>query len=764
MSLYERDDWTLFRSLETLGQQAGVPTSQLVAVVVKELVDNALDCGSTCKFGTLPDNGIFVEDDGDGIDGTDEAIAQLFSIARPLKSSKLLRTPTRGALGNGLRVVVGSVLATGGTLLVATRERTQKLDPQDNGTTISSRVGNYRGPGTRIEVRFGPALVATNDALIWAEQANALSRGESRYAGSTSPHWYNSDAFFELMQAAGERTVRDVIHGFDGCSGQKAGKIAANFRARMAIELSRDEADTLLTTARKLARPVQPKRLGQLGSTIEGLPSTYAKITGTYESKASRGQHHAVLPFVLEVYAEVAEAADFGVSVNRTPVAAVLGSYHEEDMQSLVGCGISPVFKVGRRPLRLWINVDSPYMPITTDGKAPDLSPLSRAIRSAVGKVIKRVKSQGRGGPKSNEPGVKGVILECLDAAIKKTSGDGQYRFSLRQLFYTVRPHVITVRKTEPEYNYFADIITEYEASHGEIVGMYRDPRGIIYHPHTGEEIQLGTIQVENYQRPRYTFNKVLYCEKEGLFPILKAAKWPERHDCALMTSKGFASRAARDLLDYLGDTDEELSVYCIHDADAAGTMIHQALQDETKARGKRNVEVKNLGLDPDEALEMELEVEEVKRKKGKKSLPVARYAKEAGWEQWLQKYRVELNAMTSPQLLEWLDSKFDFDPVQKVIPPGDILSERLEQDVRKRLERQVTEDVLREARLSQRVDAEFSAREEAMRKLFATLEYDVLCSLAENPAEHWTSPLGVMAELIVAGGVPGADAATSSD
>ena len=43
------------------------------------------------------------------------------SIRRPFISSKLLRMPTRGALGNGLRVVAGVVLASGGRLVVATR-------------------------------------------------------------------------------------------------------------------------------------------------------------------------------------------------------------------------------------------------------------------------------------------------------------------------------------------------------------------------------------------------------------------------------------------------------------------------------------------------------------------------------------------------------------------------------------------------------------------------------------------------------------------
>ena len=129
-----------------------------------------------------------------------------------------------------------------------------------------------------------------------------------------------------------------------------------------------------------------------------------------------------------------------------------------------------------------------------------------------------------------------------------------------------------------------------------------------LYHPHTGEQTyRWARDPSEAYQRPAWTFNKILYCEKEGFFPILIDAQWPERHDCALLTSKGYASRAARDVLDLLGDGDEPLTFYCIHDADGPGTMIYQTLQEATKARPGRRVEIVNLGLEPGEALDMGL-------------------------------------------------------------------------------------------------------------------------------------------------------------
>jgi hypothetical protein len=83
-----------------------------------------LDTGAAIRFGPngSPDR-FYVEDDGPGLDGTPEQIAELFSIRRSLRSSKLWRLPQRGQLGNGLRVVAGCVLASGGSLAVITRNR-----------------------------------------------------------------------------------------------------------------------------------------------------------------------------------------------------------------------------------------------------------------------------------------------------------------------------------------------------------------------------------------------------------------------------------------------------------------------------------------------------------------------------------------------------------------------------------------------------------------------------------------------------------------
>ena len=132
--IFEREDWSLFRTFEGLQQRAGVPKRLLARLVLREVADNGLDSGAKVKIKS-ENGGYVVEDDGKGIDGSPEEIARLFSIGRPMVSTKLLRLPTRGALGNGLRVVAGAVLASEGSLVVITRNRRIVLRPERDGST-----------------------------------------------------------------------------------------------------------------------------------------------------------------------------------------------------------------------------------------------------------------------------------------------------------------------------------------------------------------------------------------------------------------------------------------------------------------------------------------------------------------------------------------------------------------------------------------------------------------------------------------------------
>src|SRR5262249_1533308 len=94
------------------------------------------------------------------------------------------------------------------------------------------------------------------------------------------------------------------------------------------------------------------------------------------------------------------------------------------------------------------------------------------------------------------------------------------------------------------------------------------DARGSFIEPHTDREVAIGTLEVRNYlQRrvakktelgglreeppfptygPENRYRAILFIEKEGFHPLLRAAQIAERFDIAIMSTKGMSTTAAR--------------------------------------------------------------------------------------------------------------------------------------------------------------------------------------------------------------------------
>jgi hypothetical protein len=410
---FEREDWTSFRTIEGLTQKAGVAKNKLTRLVLKEIADNALDTGTDVEIGELPEGGYFVADTGRGIDGTPEQIARLFSIRRPMVSTKLMRLPHRGALGNGVRVVAGAVLASGGTLVVVTRNRRIVLRPEHDGTTTVVAVTPVEFPvGTRIEISFGAALPCGPQTLLWAENACyfAAPNGQT-YSGRSSPWWYDAPQFHELLSASGDVPVRELIAQLDGCTGGKAGEIvaAAGLQRSLCKDVTQRQTAVLLATARDQTKPVRPIRLGAVGAELFA-NFAYACVRGVTEF--GNGELPAEIPFVIEAWAKSDEATSLGVCVNRTPVTGNIHAARDKRDINVFGCGLSHTVARAstEAQFNIWLNIIVPFMPITSDGKEPDLEPFLDEIVSVIGKAVRKAHRPKGGGGASQ----KDVVLDNL--------------------------------------------------------------------------------------------------------------------------------------------------------------------------------------------------------------------------------------------------------------------------------------------------------------------------------------------------------------
>jgi hypothetical protein len=755
---FARPDWKLFRNMETLCQKAGVKKESIPKLAIKELVDNALDASGGVKVGLIGDKGFYVEDNGNGFDS--DILADLFSINRPMITSKLLRLPTRGALGNGLRVVTGAIVSSGGKLFVNTRGERYEVIPQDDGTAVVNYMGECDPDITRIEGYFGGNIYLKESDLFWGKLASSFNKGIN-YDCETSAYWYTSESFFELCNAY-TGSIKDLCLFFEGINNTKANNIirdmsivgaTVNTPARI---LTFDGTELLLSLLREGSKPVSHKKLGECGSLHQY--GEYVKKTGTLKVKTTKGQHNAEIPYIVEGWTLFQEKISAFILVNKTPITMEVNANNSNTKGSIyINTGEFWTF-IKSKPAQIILNIITPYMPITSDGKAPDLSKFSDEMKDVIQKANRKAKkayTEKTYGATSE----KEVIYDCLPSAIRKTSSNGTHKFSQRQLYYSVRPYIIDAFNKEPEYNYFCRVLTEYENEYGNIKNLYRDPRGILYHPHTGETIPLGTVAVEEYVRPAWTFNKIIYLEKKGALYDLQRANFPEKYDCALMSSEGFASRAVKDLVDFLGETDEEITVYCVHDGDAAGTMIYETLQEGTLSREARKIKVINLGLEPWEAVEMDLQTEKVNNKGGRR--PVAGYVRKHYWEtndkkdwgEWLQSNRVELNAMTPEEFVVWMEKKMEEHGVSKVIPNIHVLRDKLEEDVEAVLRAKLQRKILEESGYEDLVQAELTEKLQDVKDKLYDLTGEVTEALEETPVDHWTAPIKNIAKEIVEGG-----------
>ena len=671
--LFARPDFTLYVTLATLPQRAGVTADKLPWLIAKEVCDNALDSADAAqrpgkvRISVDQSGNLIVTDQGTGLPGaTPERIAELFSVARPMLSSKLLRRGTRGAIGNGLRACLGFLTATRGRLIIETSRLRVELVPEIDGSSriISSTTTIKPRQGLRLTAVAGD-VAFTDEHLSWAMDACELAQqsGKPAFTGRPSPHWFDADQFRVLLRAAvGNPPVRQFLREFDGCTGSRVQtQIAAPFLRRHVADLNPAEAAALLTAAQAATKPPKPRILRPLGRDAV-VSAGYAIAEGTF----IEGEHAptAEIPFLVECWSDAfhpSEMPDSPVKcalyMNRTKALApcAASAWHGQAELSISGTELSVPIPRGPH-YSIAINITAPMFRLTSDAKTPDCSPFLQPLIDAVGKAVKQAgrdiaaqmsaeqklaasHRQHRMAQQAQEqrlfdrearqerlaevaatkavhmarPKIRDVVRELLPGAVVAKSAAGLY-FNTRRLVYNIRDEVHLRTGKALEQGYFDNILTEIEAERGPLHPLLiRAARGYVSIPHIDEPaMPLGTQQVANFVRPPWLFNKIVVIEKDDLRYMLEQAGWDRRHDAVLMSSIGFNSRAARDFIDNNAATakSEPLQGFGAHDADAAGTVIHHTLQHATLARGERLIEIIDLGLQPWEGFELGLSVE----------------------------------------------------------------------------------------------------------------------------------------------------------
>lgn len=869
----ERTTFTFSRALEyfdikELQAQTGQAADNFPSVVVKELLDNALDeCESLTDVtpevkltvnevndGKLE---IIVSDNGKGIPS--EVIDGILDFNTRTTSKAFYRTPTRGQMGNALKTIFGIPFAlsqlseenTVEPIIIESRGVKHTIDIKADPTGElklnhdTEPIGNV---GTCITTVLEPKISYFGDKekILAAIEKLCIGYGifnphtkfefegkviERRYdefenlienevnssqkylpivdekwrkfypTDLPSPHWYGSGDLKKLIYAhinAGKiKPFGEFIREFRGLSSSTKAKIVkVEFPGIKTIaDIVEDDAQIpkLCKAMQGATKPPSPSILGIIGeeNLKQRITSIYKVEQFWYSVKKGSLQH---IPYIVEVVAATTKE-DTGKNIiaglNFTPtyddpfkntrIYLIATKKHPlfsgyglsellSDLKITSGDNFILVLHLAYPTLEFSERAKSTVILPSTCSADDDFKSISWAIGEAVYACCRefyehkkreekdvakerRKREQKQKEEKATKVNLKDAVFNVLPEAIRKASGNGQYPFSARTLYYQVRPLVQAYTNEELNYSYFTPpLLIEYQRYYGPITGLYYEPRGEFIEPHTAKTIPLGTREVAVYIPPTYLFNKILYIEKQGLVPVLNAARITERYDIGIEASQGYAVGAAKDLLKkILEKAIGDVTIVCLHDCDVDGLMIANTLKRESPSRPNLKIDIIDFGLSISEAIELNLEREKVTLHKDlpqelKEELSEFEIEFLKGRHTYCDDYRdkkywmgerVELNALTSDQLIVYVERKLEEHGLtEKVCPPDEVINREAEDKLADNFTDSIEDRIL-----------DYLDIDELKEKIYSELSEEVDLSnlpdslkekLKDNPPDSW--------------------------
>ena len=336
-----------------------------------------------------------------------------------------------------------------------------------------------------------------------------------------------------------------------------------------------------------------------------------------------------------------------------------------------------------------------------------DREPIVDAVVSVTAKWAKQRKAEERDANRKlnrsyalarrTRISIKEAAWAVMKEAYLRASADGTLPAHARQIMYQARPGILG-RATDCgvlDDAYFTQaLLPDYMAEHPEETANWDvvfDARGTLHEPHTDRDVPLGTLAVRRYLNdvsshvvrpilaavrggdtfptigPENRYGAILFIEKEGFMPLFESVRLAEKYDIALMSTKGMSTTAARGLVDRLCDN---VPLFVTHDFDKAGFSILGTLGRSTRRYCFTHpVNVIDFGLRLTDVRKYGLQSEVCHLK----SDPTANLTDNGATEEEIEflsrGQRVELNAFTSDQLVQWVESKLQEHRVEKVVP-----------------------------------------------------------------------------------------------
>jgi hypothetical protein len=316
------------------------------------------------------------------------------------------------------------------------------------------------------------------------------------------------------------------------------------------------------------------------------------------------------------------------------------------------------------------------------------------------------------------------VAHGILPAGYAHASGNGRYTVDKRQFYYAVRDQFQEATGREITADYFSqNLLVKYMNQRPEETAGWKitaSPRGTLSIPNTGHDLRIpcGTIAIEEHLRDASNpcepfgdlegfslrvewpsvaegqrYQAVLYIEKEGFDPQLREANIANLFDLAIISCKGQSVTAARMYVDHVCRMGGGVPLFVAHDFDKPGFEISQRLttvsdhavdNDLVKYEFQNEIEVTDLGLRLADVQKYGLKSEKC-RCRGYFAADTIATPEEQAFLRTNR--RVELNAFTAPQFIEWLMAKLTKEYARyglrrRLIPADNVLADAYRRDM----------------------------------------------------------------------------------
>lgn len=641
---------------------------------------------------------------------------------------------------------------------------------QLSGNTIADAVAIYYLSNPDVTFRL-------NDRE-WPAVISPVKRTEKTFI-----HWYDLAAFNQLLQRVADkdpqRTTREFCLKF---SGTQRILSSLQFPHKRLRDFAGSE-DAIAELYRELCEKVNKPNASILKSSItakETFLHIYQDAEGQYKYKCISGEYQdneATVPYIIEGFLLESDRLNTGarcvVAVNNSiPYEAVPfhfeRSYYHDFCGQEIGAGnlqglLDQSGFTKASGLMLYINFVSPHILFTDKAKSKIIADRFRIdllkvtgylCRDAIKEVRRaeragRVFNRQRALCRKKDPYKKELMHKHFLEAFNHASGG--YPTTCRQVFYSLREilnrqHAVELKMSD--YSSFTQqIVTECLEQMPELENeILFERRGFFRDPFFNKELALGTYDVNKFIEQTYAnkicteavtrysiplelqYNHVLFIEKAGFDVLFQQSGLISELNLGVLSTQGFSTRAARKLMSHF--LKRGINVYVLHDCDVAGYLIHEKMVNGS-ATYKYSLNVTRIGLT----------VADVKRHRKEHHAEIVQ--QEKGYGDALNilseeekeffiagRYpdcyrRVEINALTTPELLDFVRSKIIYQPIKPTI---------------EQLQKYISID--RDQLLK---DALYSAFKDRVRRFGQMIDGDALSEKIHesiNGGAHWTETM----------------------